>query len=52
MKILTVQFSSESESEMSSGRDRRAVEGQAITLPREKAPKVARQWNRIDSIKK
>ena len=41
MKILTVQFSSVEESEISSGSERRAVEGQAMTLPREKAPNVA-----------
>ena len=41
MKILTVQFSSVFESEISSLRERRAVEGQEMTLPREKAPNVA-----------
>ena len=41
MKMLTVQFSSLADSSMSSGRERRALEGQAITLPRENAPNVA-----------
>ena len=41
MKMLTVQFSSLADSSMSSGRERRALDGQAITLPRENAPNVA-----------